>query len=153
MLRRRMYGAFLSGCLRQRWSQGCLHYLARWILQSPTTVSAACFMSPAVLIFYTLFNSSPYNIHISNAPGDMSNCFWILSYAAVLLRCGVSGKHKEDIPGGSISFGGQAVRTQSLDLLKFVTLCTICHGTLYVTRFPRLRTAFWFAIYWKDMLH
>lgn len=28
-----------------------------------TTVSAACFMSPAVLISYTLFNSSPYNIH------------------------------------------------------------------------------------------
>lgn len=62
-----MHSVFLSGCVRRGWSQGCLHSWARWIL-TPSTVNAACFISPAVLIPYTLFNSLPYNIHFSK-PG------------------------------------------------------------------------------------
>lgn len=64
--------------------------------QSFTTVNAACFMSPAVLIFYTLFNSSPYNIRFLKPRVTRSNCFWYLSCAVVLWRGEVSGKHRED---------------------------------------------------------
>ncbi len=52
--------------------------------RSSTTVNTTCFMSPAVLIFYTLFNSSLYNIHFSKPRVTMSNCFWNLSCAVVL---------------------------------------------------------------------
>ena len=56
MLGPRMYGVFLSGCLRQRWSQACLHCWARWILSPPplSTRHALCllqywFSSPALI--------------------------------------------------------------------------------------------------------
>lgn len=63
-----MHSVFLSGCVRQGWSQGCLHSWARWILTPSLLSTLPCFMSPAVLIFYTLFNSLPYNIHLYNKP-------------------------------------------------------------------------------------
>ena len=64
--------------------------------QSSTTVNTACFMSPAVLIFLTRFNSSPYNIRFSKAGVTVSNFFWNLSCAVVLWRGEVSGKRGED---------------------------------------------------------
>lgn len=77
--------------------------------QSSTTVNAACFMSPAVLIFYTLFNFSPYNIRISKPRVTMSNCFWNLSCAAVLRRGEVSGqREREDFQ--LLIFGGSALK-------------------------------------------
>lgn len=79
--------------------------------QSSTTVNAACFMSPAVLIFYTLFNSSPYNIRFSKPRVTMSNCFWSLSCVVVLWQG--SGEHGEDFSAGSVIFGGQVLRTKS----------------------------------------
>lgn len=44
---------------------GMLAQLGQMDPHSFTTVNVAHFMSPAVLISYTLFNSSPYNIHFS----------------------------------------------------------------------------------------
>lgn len=55
----------------------------------------------------------------------MSNCFWNLSCALVLWRGELSGKR------GSVIFGGQVfkdTKSGSVDLLKFVTPCTICHS-------------------------
>lgn len=107
--------------------------------QSSTTVNTACFMSPAVLIFFTLFNSSPYNIRFSKPRVTMTNCFWNLSFAVVLWRGEVAGKHRKDFSTGSIIFGGQALRRQSglLDPLKFVTPCTIFHScTTQIQRGP-----------------
>lgn len=57
-----------------------------------TTVNAACFMSPAVLISYTLFNSSPYNIHFSKPGVTVKNCPWNERRAVVLWRVEISGK-------------------------------------------------------------
>lgn len=41
-----MYGVFLSGCLRQRWSQCCLHCWTRWIHTPPplSTLHALCLL-------------------------------------------------------------------------------------------------------------
>lgn len=100
--------------------------------QSSTTVSAACFMSPAVLIFYTLFNSSPYNIRFSKPRVTVSNCFWTLSCALVLWRGEVSGKHRGDFSAAaSVIFwtsGFKDTKSGFPDLLKFVTPCTIYHS-------------------------
>lgn len=75
---------------------------------SSTTVNTACFMSPAVLIFYTLFNSLPYNICFSKPRVTMSNCFWNLSCAVVLRRGEVSGKRRVDFLAHSVVFGGRS---------------------------------------------
>lgn len=63
---------FVSGCLRRRWSQRPVcTFGPRWILARSATVNAACFMSPAVLIFpRTLFNSSA---RITSAPQKRKN--------------------------------------------------------------------------------
>ena len=96
--------------------------------QSSTTVNTACFMSPAVLIFYTRFNSSPYNIRFSKPGVTMSDCFWNLSCAVVLWRGELSGKHREDF---FVISGGQVFKDTKSgfpDLLKFLSPCTICHS-------------------------
>lgn len=58
---------FLSGCLRRGWSQGPVcTFGPRWILARSATVNAACFMSPAVLIFPApSLIPLPYNIRSS----------------------------------------------------------------------------------------
>lgn len=80
----RMYGVFESGCLRRRWSQGCWHRLARWISSPPplSTPHALCLLQ--YWFFYTLLNSSPYNIHFSKPRVTVSNCCWELSCAVVI---------------------------------------------------------------------
>ncbi|KAF3701224.1 Protein unc-79 -like protein [Channa argus] len=62
----------------------CYKAFNKMDLQSSTTVNAPCFMSPAVLIFYTPFNFLPYNIRFSKPRGTMSNWFWSPFCAAVL---------------------------------------------------------------------
>lgn len=49
-----------------------------------TTVNAACFMSPAVSISYTLFNSLPYNIRFSKPGITVKNGPWNERRAVVL---------------------------------------------------------------------
>lgn len=97
--------------------------------QSSTTVNTACFMSPAVLIFLTRFNSSPYNIRFSKAGVTVSNCFWNLSCAVVLWRGEVSGKRGEDYLF-IIFFKLSLEDTKSgfPKLLKFATPCTSYHS-------------------------
>lgn len=128
--------------------------------QSSTTVSAACFMSPAVLIFYTSFNSLPYNIRFSKPRGTRSNWFWNLSCTLVLRRDEVSVKHRENFQPLQVIFWRSAFKdTKSglRDLVKFVTPCTICHSctALYAKCgwALELKNSLWLAIYQKDMLY
>lgn len=88
-----MYGVFLNGCLRQRWSQGCLHFWARWILTPPplSTLHALCllqywFSTPSLI-------PSPYNIRFSKPGVTVSGCFWNLPCAVVLWLGKVWEKH------------------------------------------------------------
>lgn len=57
-----------------------------------TTVNTACFMSPAVLIFCTLFNPSPYNIHFSRTRSHSEKLFLELIVQLFYGDLGVSGK-------------------------------------------------------------
>lgn len=94
----------ISGCARaedaQRVSQwlcqtgmepGLSAQLGQMDPHSFTTVNAACFMPPAVLISCTLFNSSPYNIHFSKPVVTVKNCPWNKHCAVVLWRVEISG--------------------------------------------------------------
>lgn len=98
--------------------------------QSSTTVNTACFMSPAVLIFLTRFNSLPYNIRFSKAGVTVSNCFWNLSCAVVLWRGEVSGKCGEDFFYFILFFQLSLEDTKSgfPEQLKFATPRTIYHS-------------------------
>lgn len=108
-----MHSVFLSGCVRQGWSQGCLHSWARWILTPSLLSTLPCFMSPAVLIFYTLFNSLPYNIHLYNKPRvTVKNWPWNERRAVVLWRAGISGKCGVVISFSSLIVGGQSQTTK-----------------------------------------
>lgn len=97
---------------------------------SSTTVNTPCFMSPALLIFHTLFNSSPYNIRFSKPRVTMRNCFWSLSCAVVLWRGSVSGKYREDVSACYLRRSASGFP----HLRKFETPYNICHScfALYV---------------------
>lgn len=92
---------FLSGCLRRGWSQGPVcTFGPRWILARSATVNAACFMSPAVLIFPTpSLIPLPYNIRSSKKKKTRSHSERLLLES---LPCGLLY--------GQVSFqGGAAV--------------------------------------------
>lgn len=71
-----MHGVLLSGCAGRGWTRpGLSAQLGQMDPHSFTTVNTACFMSPAVLIFCTLFNPSPYNIHFSRTRSHSEKLF------------------------------------------------------------------------------
>lgn len=121
-----MYGVFLSGCLRQRWSQGCLHCWARWILTPPlSTLHALCLLQ--------YWFSTPSLIpHRKISAFQNPESLWAIAFGT----CPVQLFY------GEVRFlGSTGWIFQPVDLLKFETQCNICHSCFAL--YAKMRVGPW----------